>query len=154
MGAAGKPRVILLVEDDKGDQELIRRSLASGRVRSELYIVEDGEEALDYLCQRGRFAGGESCPLPDLILLDINLPRLDGKEVLRRIKADARLRHIPVVMLTTSQQEQDVLRSYANGANSFITKPARLDEFSKVIQGLQEYWFKIVTLHPGVKSRV
>jgi CheY-like chemotaxis protein len=144
----GKPAVILLVEDDRGDQELTRRALEEGKIRNELRIVEDGEEALAYLFRGGKYKDPATSPRPDLLLLDLNLPRVDGREVLERVRADAKLRRMAVVVLTTSRQEQDVLRSYEVGCNSFITKPVDLDQFIRVVQTLEEYWFQIVVLPP------
>jgi CheY-like chemotaxis protein len=141
-----KPAVILLVEDDPGDQELTRRAIAGDVFRAELRIVSDGEEALDYLWRRGRYADAHDAPCPDLVLLDLNMPKLDGREVLKRLKADARLRQIPVVVLTTSRQELDILRSYDLGCNSFITKPVDVDAFIAALRELGSYWFELVTL--------
>jgi CheY-like chemotaxis protein len=144
----GKPAVILLAEDDKGDQELTRRALEEGKIRNELRIVEDGEEALAYLFRRGKYKDAATSPRPDLLLLDLNLPRVDGREVLERVRADAKLRRMAVVVLTTSRQEEDILRSYEVGCNSFITKPVDMDQFIRVVQALEEYWFQIVVLPP------
>ena len=107
-----KPAVILLAEDDRGDQELTRRALEEGKIRNDLRIVEDGEEALAYLHRRGKYKDPATSPRPDLLLLDLNLPRVDGREVLERVRADAKLRRMAVVVLTTSRQEEDILRSY------------------------------------------
>ncbi len=141
-----KAAVILLVEDDPGDQELTRRALEEGKVRNTLQIVSDGEQALDYLFRRGRYVDPDSSPRPDLILLDLNLPKLDGRQVLENIRLTPELRRIAVVVLTTSNQEEDVVRSYDLGANSYITKPVDLVQFLRVVQALQEYWFEIVVL--------
>jgi CheY-like chemotaxis protein len=150
MRAASKPKpaVILLAEDDRGDQELTRRALEEGKIHNDLHIVEDGEEALAYLFRRGKYQEPASSPRPDLLLLDLNLPRVDGREVLERIRADSKLRRMAVVVLTTSRQEEDILRSYELGCNSFITKPVGMDQFIRVIQALEEYWFQIVVLPP------
>jgi CheY-like chemotaxis protein len=144
----GKPAIILLAEDDRGDQELTRRALAEGKIRNDLRIVEDGEEALAYLFRRGKYKDPATSPRPDLLLLDLNLPRVDGREVLERIRADSKMRRMAVVVLTTSRQEEDILRSYELGCNSFITKPVGMDQFIRVIQALEEYWFQIVVLPP------
>jgi len=144
----GKPAVILLAEDDRGDQELTRRALEEGKIRNDLRIVEDGEEALAYLFRRGKYKDPATSPRPDLLLLDLNLPRVDGREVLERVRADSKLRRMAVVVLTTSREEEDVLRSYELGCNSFITKPVGMDQFIRVIQALEEYWFQIVVLPP------
>jgi len=143
-----KPAVILLAEDDRGDQELTRRALEAGKIRNDLRIVENGEEALAYLFRRGKYKDPVSSPRPDLLLLDLNLPRVDGREVLERVRADAKLRRMAVVVLTTSRQEEDILRSYELGCNSFITKPVAMDQFIRFIQALEEYWFQIVALPP------
>jgi CheY-like chemotaxis protein len=143
-----KPATILLVEDDRGDQELTRRALGEGKIRNELRIVEDGEEALAYLFRRGKYEDPTTSPRPDLLLLDLNLPRVDGREVLEQIRADSKLRRMAVVVLTTSRQEEDILRSYELGCNSFITKPVDLNQFMQVIQALEKYWFQIVVLPP------
>jgi CheY-like chemotaxis protein len=147
-GNKGKPAIILLAEDDRGDQELTRRALAEGKIRNELHIVENGEEALSYLFRRGKYKDPATSPRPDLLLLDLNLPRVDGRQVLEQIRADSKLRRMAVVVLTTSRQEEDILRSYEVGCNSFITKPVGLEQFIQVIQALEEYWFQIVVLPP------
>lgn len=146
--AAARPAVILLVEDDPADQELTRRALAEGRIANELIIVDDGEQAVDYLLRQGPYANPATSPRPDLVLLDLNLPRLDGRQVLQRIRADPRVDKLPVVVLTTSKQEQDILHSYALAANSYIVKPVDVDQFMQVIRSLEEYWFAIVVLPP------
>jgi CheY-like chemotaxis protein len=143
-----KPAIILLVEDDLGSQELTRRALGEGKIRNELPIVEDGEEALAYLFRRGKYKDPATSPRPDLLLLDLNLPRVDGREVLEQIRADSKLRRMAVVVLTTSRQEEDILRSYELGCNSFITKPVDMNQFMQVIQALERYWFQIVVLPP------
>ena len=148
MANMGRAAVILLVEDEAGDQELTRRALLSGNVRKDLYVVRDGEEALDYLHRRGRYADGKWFPLPDLILLDLNLPRLDGRQFLVNIKADPRLRRIPVVVLTTSQQEKDIAQSYVAGANSYVVKPVSVENILKLVHALEAYWFDVVKLPP------
>jgi CheY-like chemotaxis protein len=144
----GKPAVILLVEDDPGDQELTRRALTEDVVETDLRVACDGEEALDYLHQRGAYAAPGDAPTPNLVLLDLNMPKLDGREVLRQMKADERLRKIPVVILTTSQQETDIVRSYDLGCNSFISKPVDVEDFIQVVRELGSYWFELVAL-PG-----
>ena len=134
-----KPAIILLVEDDRGSQELTRRALGEGKIRNELRIVEDGEEALAYLFRRGKYKDPATSPKPDLLLLDLNLPRVDGREVLEQIRADSKLRRMAVVVLTTSRQEEDILRSYELGCNSFITKPVDVKQFLQVIQATESY---------------
>ena len=143
-----KASVILLVEDDRGSQELTRRALGEGKFHNELRIIEDGEEALAYLFRRGKYKDPATSPRPDLLLLDLNLPRVDGREVLEQIRADSKLRRMAVVVLTTSRQEEDILRSYELGCNSFITKPVDITQFMQVIQALERYWFQIVVLPP------
>ncbi|MGB2769417.1 MAG: response regulator [Candidatus Zixiibacteriota bacterium] len=144
----GKPAVILLAEDDPGDQELTRRALEQSLIRNELYIVEDGEEALNYLLRRGKYQDPASSPKPDLMLLDLNMPKMDGKQLLEQMRADPNLRRIPVVALTTSKQENDIIRTYDLGANSYIVKPVDMDQFVNAIKVLKDYWFQIVVLPP------
>jgi CheY-like chemotaxis protein len=144
----GKPAVILLAEDDPGDQELTRRALEQSRIRNDLYIVEDGEEALDYLLRRGKYEDPASSPKPDLMLLDLNMPKMDGKQLLKQMRVDPNLRRIPVVALTTSKQEKDIIRTYDLGANSYIVKPVNMDQFINAIKVLKDYWFQIVVLPP------
>lgn len=144
----GRPVIILLVEDDQGDQELTRRAMMHGKIKNDLHIVENGEEALDYLFGRGRYRDREKYPLPDLILLDLNIPRLDGKQVLKAVQADPVLRRIPVVVLTTSYQDADIQQAYESGAKSYIVKPVDIDQFTRVVQAIEEYWFQIVILPP------
>ena len=143
-----RPAIILLAEDDLGDQELTKRALEEGKVENELYIVKDGEEALDYLFRRGRYTDPETSPRPDLFLLDLNMPKLDGRQVLEQIRSIHELRNIRVVVLTTSHQEEDITRSYDLGVHSYITKPIDLDQFFNVVRTLEEYWFQIVVLPP------
>lgn len=144
--AKPKSAIILLVEDDPDDQELTKRALEGSKLRNELRVVDDGEQALDYLFHRDEFADPERYPRPDLILLDLNLPKLDGRAVLREIKQSPDLRRIPVVILTTSSQEEDILRSYDLGVNSYITKPLHMEGFIKVVRDLERYWFELVVL--------
>ena len=143
-----KPIVILLADDDEEDRMLTADALAESRVVNDLRFVEDGEELLDYLHHRGRYSGAGSSPTPGLILLDLNMPRKDGREALREIKADADLRRIPVVVLTTSKAEEDIYRTYDLGANSFITKPVSFDGLVAVMRDLGRYWIEIVELPP------
>ena len=144
----GRPANILLVDDDPGDQELTRRAMESGRIINKLFIVNDGEEALDFLYHKGKYSDPQSVPLPDLILLDLNMPKIDGKKVLQKIKSDPELKRIVVVVLSTSQLEQDIIKSYELGANSFITKPVDMDEFVSSIEILKDYWLQLVKLSP------
>jgi len=134
-----EPITVLLVEDDPGDVVLIQEAFEHNKVRNSLHVVGDGVEAMEFL----RTPGNNR---PDLILLDLNLPRKDGREVLAEIKADARLRTIPVVILTTSRAEQDILRSYELQANCYITKPVDLEQFMTVIRSIEDFWLTIVTL--------
>ncbi|ARJ67871.1 response regulator [Magnetospirillum sp. ME-1] len=136
---------ILLVEDNPGDARLAQEALKEGRMTSRLKVVVDGVEAMSFLRREGPYAGS---PRPNLILLDLNLPRKDGRQVLAELKADEDLRRIPVVVLTTSQAEQDVLRSYDLHANCYITKPVDLDRFISVVRSIEEYWCSVVTLPP------
>jgi chemotaxis family two-component system response regulator Rcp1 len=141
----GPPVEILLVEDNPGDVRLTREALQEGKVYNNLHWAKDGVEALEFLQQTGKFA---KAPRPDIILLDLNLPKKDGREVLAAIKNDAHLKHIPVVILTTSQAEEDVARSYDLHANCFITKPVDLQKFIRVVQSIDEFWLTVVTLPP------
>ena len=137
------PIEILLVEDNPGDERLTREALKEGKVYSNLHWVKDGVEALDFLRRYGKYG---AAPRPDIILLDLNLPKKDGREVLSEIKQDADLRYIPVVILTTSKAEEDVLRSYHLHANCYVTKPVDLDKFIVVVQSIDRFWLTVVTL--------
>lgn len=137
---------ILMAEDDEDDCMLAREALAESRLANELHIVNDGEELMDYLHYRGLYANKSSAPRPNLILLDLNMPRKDGREALREIKADPLLRKIPVVILTTSKAEEDVSTSYDLGANSFIIKPVTFTSLVEVMRTIGKYWFEIVEL--------
>lgn len=136
---------ILLVEDNPGDARLAQEALKEGRMTSRLKVVVDGVEAMAYLRREGVYADS---PRPDLVLLDLNLPRKDGRQVLAEMKEDPELRRIPVVVLTTSQAGQDILRSYDLHANCYITKPVDLDRFISVVRSIEEYWCSVVTLPP------
>ncbi|RJR42167.1 MAG: response regulator [Deltaproteobacteria bacterium] len=140
--------VILMVEDDPADVELTQYMLKKAKILIDLPVVTDGLEALAFLRREGKHA---EAPRPDLILLDLNLPGMDGREVLGEIKSDPDLKSIPVVVLTTSQSAEDVLKSYCLGANCFITKPVGLEEFAKVVNAIEDFWFTIVRLprQPG-----
>jgi CheY-like chemotaxis protein len=140
------PIVILLADDDAEDCMLARDALAESRLLNDLRVVSDGEELLDYLHRQGQYTEAESSPRPGMIILDLNMPRLDGREALGRIKSDAALRQIPVVVLTTSKAEEDVFRSYDLGANSYITKPVTFDGLVQVVKSMTQYWFGIVAL--------
>ena len=134
---------ILLVEDNPGDVRLTQEALHDAKVRNHLHVVSDGVEAMAFLRRQGAHTGA---PRPDLILLDLNLPKKSGREVLEEIKQDDALRHIPVVILTTSQAEQDVLASYRLRANAYVTKPVDLDQFLKVVRVIERFWLEIVKL--------
>ena len=140
-----RPVEILLVEDNPGDVRLTREALLEGKVRNNLSVVQDGVEALAFVRREPPYA---AAPRPDLILLDLNLPRKDGREVLQEIKGDPALRHIPVVVLTSSQAEQDILRAYDLHANCYVTKPVDFDQFIHVVHTIEDFWFSIVKLPP------
>lgn len=136
---------ILLVEDNPADVDLTQETLAYAKIRNRLHVVNDGHEALAYLRRQGRYS---EAIRPDLILLDLNLPRKDGREVLAELKADPDLRSIPVVVLTSSDAEKDVVRSYDLGANCYVTKPVDLDQFANVVRTIEDFWFVVVKLPP------
>lgn len=142
-GQAWSQIEILLVEDNPGDVRLVSESLKEYKICNRLSTARDGEEALEFLRRKGRFA---DAPRPDVILLDLNLPRKDGREVLQEIKSDPDLRRIPVVVLTSSRDEEDVLKSYDVNANCYITKPVDLDQFVRVVQSIEHFWFSMVRL--------
>jgi CheY-like chemotaxis protein len=144
--AASKPMIILLADDDPDDREMTRKALEKNRLANELHVVVDGEDLMDYLHHRGRHAPPAPSPTPGLILLDLNMPRKDGREALAEIKADPSLRRIPVVVMTTSKAEEDIYRTYELGTNSFIGKPVTLPALVEVVRVLGEYWFQIVQL--------
>ena len=144
--AAAPPVEILLVEDNPGDVRLTREALREGKVYNNLHWAKDGVEALEFLRQEGKHS---AAPRPDIILLDLNLPKKDGREVLASIKNDDRFKQIPVVILTTSEAEEDVLRSYELHANCYITKPVDLDKFIVVVQSIDRFWLTVVTLPPA-----
>src|SRR5438552_1882825 len=146
MAAHAKPITILLADDDEEDRMLTADALAESRVVNDLRFVEDGEELLDYLYGRGKFSGPHAAPAPGLILLDLNMPRKDGREALREIKADPELRRIPVIVLTTSKADTDIGAIYELGANSFISKPFQFEALVSVMRLLGQYWVKTVSL--------
>jgi len=148
MSDNARPIVILLADDDEEDRMLAADALEESRVVNDLRFVEDGEELLDYLYHRGKYEAPGSSPTPGLILLDLNMPRKDGREALREIKADPDLRRVPVVVLTTSKAEEDIYRTYDLGANSFITKPVSFDGLVAVMRDIGRYWIEIVELPP------
>ena len=143
-----KSMVILMADDDADDRLLAKDALNECKITNALHFVENGEELLDYLRQEGKYASLANTPRPGLILLDLNMPRKDGREALQEIKADPKLRSIPVVVLTTSKAETDISRIYELGANSFITKPVSFDALIKVMSELVHYWFELVELPP------
>jgi CheY-like chemotaxis protein len=142
----GQSVVILLAEDDEDDFFLTQSALRRARLLNTLIRVKDGEELMDYLHHRGAFADPASSPTPGVILLDLNMPRKSGREALREIKVTPGLRHIPVVVLTTSRADEDIFRSYDLGVNSFITKPVGFDQLAETVRVLGRYWFEIVEL--------
>lgn len=141
-----EPIEVLLVEDDPGDELMTREAFADNKISNTLHVAHDGEEAIDFLYRRGRHA---SAPRPDLILLDLNLPKYDGRQVLQLIKSDEDLAHIPVVVLTTSSSEEDVLRSYKLHANAYVTKPVDLDQFIAAVRQIDEFFVTVVRLPKG-----
>jgi two-component system, chemotaxis family, response regulator Rcp1 len=147
----GTPVKILLVEDNAADARLTQESLKDCKVLNELFVVRDGVEAMEFLLRRGKYG---SAPEPDLVLLDLNLPKKDGREVLSFIKEDLNLRTIPVVVLTSSRAERDIVQSYRLHCNCYITKPLDLDEFGEVVKAIEGFWFSIVKLPaPGGEAK-
>ncbi|QDU64320.1 Response regulator rcp1 [Planctomycetes bacterium Pan216] len=144
---SSRPITVLLAEDDPDDQLMAKKAWEQARILNPLEIVDNGEELLDCLRQRGRFAD-TSKERPGLVLLDLNMPRMDGREALAEIKSDASLRRIPVIILTTSKADEDVLQSYDLGVNSYIAKPVTFDSLVDVIKGFEQYWIHIVALPP------
>lgn len=144
--SSSRPVEILLVEDNPGDMRLTQEALKEGKVYNNLHWAKDGVEALEFLRREGARA---TAPRPDIILLDLNLPKKDGREVLDVIKRDDHLKHIPVVVLTTSKAEEDVVRSYELHANCYVTKPVDLDKFIAVVQSIDRFWLTVVTLPPA-----
>ena len=142
----GQPIVILMADDDADDRMLTKDALEESRVLNELRFVEDGEELMEYLTRKGKYANPDDSPRPGLILLDLNMPKKDGREALKEIKSDPNLRRIPVVIMTTSKAEEDIFRSYDFGASSFITKPVTFDRLVELMRTLGEYWVEFVEL--------
>jgi two-component system response regulator len=142
----GQPITILMADDDPDDRDLTRDAFAEARLANTVKFVEDGVELMDYLCRRGRYADPAASPRPGLILLDLNMPRKDGRECLEEIKADPKLRGIRVIVLTTSKAEEDIVRSYELSASSYITKPVTFDALVEVVRTLGKYWLEIVEL--------
>lgn len=136
---------ILIVEDNKGDARLIKEVFFENKIFNSLHFVNDGIEALDFLYGRGSY---ENQSIPDLIILDLNLPRKDGREVLAEIKADDRLKHIPIVVMTISQADEDIIKSYNLHANCYVIKPIDLEQFNRVVRSIENFWFSIVKLPP------
>ncbi|BBX33981.1 two-component system response regulator [Mycolicibacterium mageritense DSM 44476 = CIP 104973] len=134
---------ILLVEDDPGDELITREAFEHNKINNNLYVARDGEEGLDFLYRRGEYA---DAPTPDLILLDLNLPKYDGRQLLEQIKSDADLCHIPIVVLTTSSAEEDILRSYKLHANAYVTKPVDLDQFMSAVRQIDQFFVQVVRL--------
>ncbi len=145
MTSAGRAIEILLVEDDPGDELITREAFEHNKLKNNLHVAHDGEEGLDFLYRRGPFEGA---PRPDLILLDLNLPKYDGRQLLEKVKSDPDLARIPVVVLTTSSAEEDILRSYQLHANAYVTKPVDLDPFMKAVRQIDEFFVQVVRL-PG-----
>ena len=142
----GRPVEILLVEDNPGDVRLAIEALKEAKVRNNLHVVEDGMEAMAFLRKEGQYT---AVPRPDVVLLDLNLPKKDGREVLAEIKTDDNLKRIPVVILTVSKAEEDILKTYNLHANCYITKPLDLDQFLSVVKSIEDFWLTIVTLPPN-----
>ena len=143
---------ILMADDDSDDRLLAQKALTQSRLANTLYFVKDGEELMDFLLHREEYSAPESSPQPGLILLDLNMPRKDGREALEEIKGHPALRHIPIVVLTTSKAEEDVFRSYDLGASSFISKPVTFEGLVEVMKTMGKYWFEIVNL-PSKKKQ-
>ncbi len=142
------PITILMADDDADDRQLTREALEDARLINDIRFVENGEELLDYLHRRGKYAAPAEAPRPGLILLDLNMPRKDGRVVLKELKQDPDLRTIPVVVLTTSKSDEDIYRSYDLGVNSYIVKPVTFEALVDILQTLEKYWFEIVELPP------
>ena len=148
MNPPGSSITILMADDDEDDRLLVQEAFFENRLLNDLRFVTDGEELMDYLYRRDQYADPSLSPCPGLILLDLNMPRKDGREALREIKADPRLRRIPVVVLTTSEEEKDIVRSYDLGASSFISKPVTFGGLVQVVRSFGRYWLEIVELPP------
>jgi len=151
MNETGKPVEILMVEDNPGDARLVVEAFKDGKVRNNLTIVEDGVEAMAFLRKGGKY---KNALRPDLMLLDLNMPRKDGREVLAEIKSDENLKRIPVVILTTSEAEEDILKSYNLHANCYIKKPVNLDQFIKIVKSIEGFWLTVVKLPPNGKQTI
>jgi len=154
MSKPSKPITILMADDDPDDRALTAEAFAESHLTNDLRFVEDGEELLDYLNRRGKFTDPATSPWPGIILLDLNMPRMDGREALRALKADSRFRGIRVVIMTTSKAEEDVIKSYDLSAASYITKPVTFDRLVEVVKALGKYWLEIVELPPEGDSGI
>lgn len=148
----GTPIIILVAEDDEDDRLLMQEALEENRLANDLYFVGDGEELMDYLLHQGKYCDPQSAPRPNLILLDLNMPRKDGREALKEIKSNPNLRQIPIVVLTTSKAEEDILQTYDLGVSSFIAKPVVFESMVKIMRTLGTYWFEIVELPDRASS--
>jgi CheY-like chemotaxis protein len=148
MSTHGEPITILMADDDADDRRLTRDALEESRLANDLRFVENGEQLLDYLRHQGKYTSPAEAPRPGLILLDLNMPRKDGRSALKEIKADPDLRQIPVTVLTTSKADEDIFRSYDLGVNSYIVKPVTFEALVDILQTLEKYWFEIVELPP------
>jgi CheY-like chemotaxis protein len=153
MSGHSNPITILIADDDPDDRLMAKEAMEEARLANEIRFVEDGEELLDYLRRQGKYASPASSPRPGLILLDLNMPRKDGRKALQEIRNDPELRRIPVVVLTTSKAEEDIFRTYDLGVSSFISKPVSFEGLVDVMKALGKYWFEIVSL-PQVGVRV
>ena len=148
----GEPITILMADDDADDRRLTKDALEESRLANDLRFVENGEELIEYLRHEGKFSNVEQSPRPGLILLDLNMPRKDGRTALKEIKADPDLRQIPVTVLTTSKADEDIFRSYDLGVNSYIVKPVTFEALVDILQTLEKYWFEIVELPPSARK--
>lgn len=142
-----RPVEFLLAEDNPGDVRLTQEGLRESKISNNLYVVQDGVEAMEFVRREGKYA---DAPTPDIVLLDLNLPKMDGHQVLAQIKSDPALKSIPVVIMTSSEAEQDILATYSAHANCYVTKPIDLDHFIKVIQSIEHFWLSVVTLPSSV----
>jgi CheY-like chemotaxis protein len=148
MNKGSKSIIMMYAEDDPEDRMLLKDAWEESDLSNELHFVEDGEALMDYLFRRGKYAELSGQPLPGLILLDLNMPKKDGREALGEIKSDPNLRRIPIVVLTTSREEEDIIRSYDMGVSGFIIKPVTFESLCEMIKGVSKYWFEIVELPP------
>ena len=153
MSSITKPLVLLFADDDLDDQLLVKEAFEENRLANKIHFVNNGEELLDYLNQRGKFSDPALSPRPDLILLDLNMPKVDGREALKEIKQDKKLRQIPVVVLTTSKAEEEIIRTYDLGVNSFISKQVTFSAMVQIVQTIEAYWFQIVKLPSRSKGK-